>query len=314
MVRKASKLAQACRTARERWQQGFQQNITQYHAYHDFVLGKQWTDDESEMLKSFRKPPLQVNKLRVLANNVLGELQQNTPQLQVCPAENCDYETAQIRETLVKEISLNSRAKAVTQIAASQALIGGFGAICVDTDYTHPGAWEQDLYIRSTRDATRFWWDLAAEETSKIDGMQGGYWYRMSRAKFRSLYGKNIEERISSSSIMASKEEIAIAVSPTNEGVGQFSYADDDSIVIMMWYRRKHKTDTLYRLSNGRSVYQDEMDKLVSASVQRNVDMMIESAQMDVDMDMPLDMNADTVTLYDGGEPVRIEDKRTEKR
>jgi hypothetical protein len=85
MARKAPNIAKEARIACEKWRQYFKYNIDQYHRMHSFVMGRQWTDDEEDMLKTYKKVPLQFNKLATLVNSLLGEQQQNTPQLEVVP-------------------------------------------------------------------------------------------------------------------------------------------------------------------------------------------------------------------------------------
>ena len=61
MVRKSEKIAKNARVRVEKWQSYFKENINQYHMMHEFVLGKQWKDDEEEMMTSYNKIPLQFN-------------------------------------------------------------------------------------------------------------------------------------------------------------------------------------------------------------------------------------------------------------
>ena len=132
MAKKAEKLAHQARLACEKWREYFKFNIDQYHMMHTFVWGQQWTDDEEDMLKTFRKVPLVSNKLAAMANSLCGEQQQNTPQLQVVPMTNCDEQTAKIRELIIKDIMFSTSAHTVYQVAAAQAFIGGFSAFCID--------------------------------------------------------------------------------------------------------------------------------------------------------------------------------------
>jgi len=326
MVRKAEKLARSARIACEKWQEYFRTNIDEYHRIHNFVLGKQWTDDEEDILKTYKKVPLQFNKLATLINTLLGEQQQNTPQLQVVPLENCDQEVAKLRETIVKDIMFSTNAKTVYQIAATQAFVGGFGAFAWKTDYMYDTSFDLDIIPQSFKDATRCYWDVSAERPNKTDGMHCGYMSRMSRAKFRSLYGKDAESKVvSEGEITASEDEIALAVQPGTGGT-EFSWADDDSITVLDHFVRKHTNTTLYKLSNGRSLDQDELDELIESSIEHNA-MMQEQQMMqmmqpdqqqmpqDQDMEQQPGMdNTDIMTLYDDGEPVRIEDSRPIKK
>lgn len=327
MARKAQKIAREARVACEKWRQYFKYNIDQYHRMHTFVMGRQWTEDEEDMLKTYKKVPLQFNKLATLINSLLGEQQQNTPQLEIVPLSNCDEETASLRSMLVKDIMLSTDAKTVYQVAAGQAFIGGFGAFLVDTDYANSMSFEQDIIYRHFKDSTRGYWDVGAELVSKIDGMHGGYIMRMTRKKFRSVYGKDVEEKIGKeSSITATQEEIALAVQPDSSDT-PFNWADDEGITINHFYKRRFTNDVLYKLSNGRTLDQEEMDELTERSREISAQMMQQQAMMGEYSGMEgmpeqepeqeiaeSPDNMDIVTLYDDGQPVRIEDSRKIKR
>jgi len=355
MAKKAEKIAHEARLACEKWREGFKWNIDQYHEMHTFVLGQQWTDEEEDdMIKTFRKVPMVANKLGAMANSLLGEQQQNTPQLQVVPMTNCDENTAHLRELIVKDIMFSTDATITYQVAAGQAAIGGYSAFYVGTDYTHQRSFDLDICYGHFKDATRTYFDISAETPNKTDGMHCGYITRMSRDKFREIYGKDLEEKISKTmSPTASVEEIALAVQPS-EGEDPFTWADNEAITILDHFKRKFENDTLYKLSNGKTYNQEELDDLIEKS--REMNAQLEENRDDLDLtaaigqDMPGmdlmpnmtnddqglpnedseaqgiasmgDSNAeeveevaieddyDMITLWDDGEPVRIEDKR----
>ncbi len=122
MARHDAKLARDAKIQSEKWKAYWKANIDMYHEMFTFVMGRQWSDDEEDMLKSFKKVPLQFNKLGTLINTLLGEQQQNTPQIEVNPLSNCDQSTAQIRQVVTKDITLSSNSKSIYQEAAKQAL------------------------------------------------------------------------------------------------------------------------------------------------------------------------------------------------
>ncbi len=355
MVKKAEKIAHEARVAYEKWFESFKWNIDQYHEMHTFVLGQQWTDEEEDdMIKTFRKVPMQANKLGAMANSLLGEQQQNTPQLQVVPMTNCDENTAHLRELIVKDIMFSTDATITYQVAAGQAAIGGFSAFYVGTDYTHQRSFDLDICYGHFKDATRTYFDIGAETPNKTDGMHAGYITRMTRAKFREIYGKDLEEKISKTmSPTASKDDIALAVQPS-EGEDPFIWADSEAITIIDHFVRKFVNDTLYKMSNGKTYNQEELDELIEKS--RDMNSQLEENRDDIDLSQAIgkempgmnlmpnvtnhdqtlpsspneaqgtasmgDSNAEEVeevpeyfdenmmTIWDDGEPVRIEDKR----
>jgi len=351
MASKAEKLAREARIACEKWRQYFKYNIDQYHKMMGFVLGRQWTEDEEDMLKKYKKVPLQFNKLATLVNSLLGEQQQNTPQLEVVPLSNCDEETASLRSMVVKDIMLGEDAKTVYQVAAFQSFVGGFGAFLWDTDYASSRSFDQDMIPRHFKDASRSYWDLGADRVDKTDGMVCGYVARMTRPKFREVYGKDIEEKILNDvGVSASKEEIALATDPALKN-DSFSWADDEGITINHFYKRKFVKDMLYKLSNGKTLNQEEMDELIKKSRETTARLLeqqmmmgeysgLEMGRHPMDMETPpplqppmmghpqqapigmepkawpelSQVNDEFITLYDDNEAVRIEGKREIRR
>ncbi len=373
MARQNEKIARQARIACEKWRGYFKQNIDLYHIMHTFVLGAQWDqDEEDDMIKTFRKVPLTANKLGTMSNSLLGEQQQNTPQLQVVPMTGCDEEVAHLREIITKDIVFSSNATIAYQVAAGQAAIGSFGAFCVGTDYTHSKSFDLDITHYHFKDSTRCYWDVGAESINKTDGTLCGYVSRMTRVKFREVYGRDIEENIlKTSGITQTQEEIALAVQP-DETDDPFTWADDESVSIIDHYVRKYEKDTLYKLSNGNILNQEEMDELIEHSKETNArnqqmeleqmlmgqnspntsnpeqepgqtpqnmgelapqtgdgfgvtgnhDILPQENGMDVDRynkapQLAVETEEDTfetMTLWDGGEMVRIEDKRPSKK
>jgi len=271
MAKKAEKIAHEARLAVEKFREDFKWNIDQYHEMHVFTLGQQWTDEEEDdMIKTFRKVPMVANKLAALANALLGEQQQNTPQLQVVPMTNCDEQTAHLRELIIKDIMFSTDATITYQVCAGQAAIGGYSAFYVATDYTHQRSFDLDIVYGHFKDATRAYFDLGSETKQKTDGMHSGYISRMSRPKFREIYGKEIEENISKIySITQSEDEIALAVQP-DQNEDPFTWADDDGITIIDHFKRKYRKDTLYKMSNGKTYNQEELDELIEKSQEMN--------------------------------------------
>jgi hypothetical protein len=330
-----------CRDFIEKWKTYFKFNIDEYHNMHRFVMAAQWNQEETDILKSFKKVPLTFNKLSTLINTLLGEQQQNTPQIEIVPLSNCTQETAKLRQIVVKDIMLSSDAKTVYQVAASQAFIGGFGAFIIDTDYTHDKSFDQDIVYRSIKDATRCYWDIGAEHINKIDGMRCGYITRMTRDKFKQLYGVDVENTVladDSKKAVPTNSEIAAAVETTIQGDLGFGWADDHSVTIIDDYERTFKKDTLYKLSNGETLNQEEMDELIESSKEHiakleEARMMMQEAQKAMQMmnggdygmqpqEMPMPIepmqaqvsDEDIIPLYMNGEVVRIEDERPSKK
>lgn len=245
MARKDVEKCDEIRKCIETWENYWKDCKNDYNEYTQFIWGNQWLDEEARVFESYKKIPLTFNKLAPLANHILGEQRQNTPSLQVVPSNDVPEPVAEVREALVKEISLNSKAKNVYQIAFQSALVGGYGAYYIDTEYEGDYTFNQILTIRALAIATRGYWDHSAMCSTKTDGRHGGFRERMSRSKFGSVYGKRIE----------------LDIPPSNIEEGSV-FNDDESVTICTHWERKYETEMIYQLSNGRVVNKKELDGL----------------------------------------------------
>lgn len=248
MARKDLKLAQKIRDRIKKWDDYWKFNRDQYHEFMDFVMGDMWKEDESKVFTRYNKIPLTFNKLAPLVSYMLGEQRQNTPALQVCPDENTPEETVEVREALVKNIIFDSDAKIAYQGAFQQALIGGYGAYGICTEYENEYSFNQQIKIFPIVDPTKCYWDVSAKSPCKTDGMYAGTRTRISRAKFRGMYGEKLERNIPASTY--------------TDDTSLMSFSDDDSITIIDDYERKYDSVTLYKLSNGRNVDATELESL----------------------------------------------------
>ena len=246
MPRKNINKAQKIRQYIADWGKYWKKNKDTYNDYTQFIWGNQWLDEEARVFETYKKIPLTFNKLAPMANFLLGEQQQNTPSLECKPvSENLPVETVDVYSALVQEITQDGKSKEVFQCAFGCAIVGGYGAFYAETEYRNNYTFEQVLRAKEVVIPTRCYWDRSAETMTKSDGMYAGYQTRMSRAKFKALYGKKIERDIP----------------PSNLEDGTV-FDDDDSITIITHWERDYKPVTIYQLSNGQVVEQVEFDSL----------------------------------------------------
>jgi hypothetical protein len=250
MATKDIELTKKIRDRIKKWDDDWRFNKDQYHEFTSFIMGSQWTEDESKLFIDYKKIPLSFNKCAPMINHLLGEQRQNTPNLQVVPEQGVDYETSATREALIKDISLNSHAKWVYQQAFAQAAIGGFGAYMIDTEYENNWSMNQVIVLKEVRDPTWCYWDRSAMSPCKTDGMVAGTRIRMSRKMFAEVYGEDIERQIGSE---ANYDE--------GSATG-WIFSTDDEITVIMHYEREYDVEKIYQLSNGRVITKKEMKGL----------------------------------------------------
>jgi hypothetical protein len=271
MPRKNPEFARKIQDNIEKWRNYWKDNKNQYDDFTQFTWGNQWLDDEARVFETYKKIPLTFNKVAPLINHLVGEQRQNTPSLQVAPNENVPEETAETREALVKDITFDSESKVAFQIAFQCAAVGGFGAFRIITEYEHDNSFDQVIRIKPIPIPTRCFWDQSAENSCKTDGMYCGFTLRMSRKKFKSIYGKKIEQEIAN--LTLDDEENTV-------------FNDDDAITMIYYFHREYSTIKLRQLSNGRAVEPDEFKRLER-----------------------IDLDGDEI-LLDQSEPVTVADER----
>lgn len=252
MPKKDPEKCRKIRDRKDKWDKYWTLNRSLYYEWIDFVLGDQWREDESKLFERYNKIPLMSNKLGVLANHLLGDQIQNTPNLQVRPDDDVPVETANTRAALVKNINLNSDTATIYQTAYLQAVIGGYSAFRVGTEYIHEDEFDQEIKFYGFTDPNRCYWDLSAQTPCKTDGMHSGFTTRVSRKWFSDKYGNDIESQIGTTSIT---EDSTMA------------FADDDSITICDDYERTAEKYTIYKLSDGSIVNSDEYKKLEKGKI-----------------------------------------------
>jgi hypothetical protein len=252
MPRLSRSQCQDIRVEIRKWDDYWRFNIDQYHEVTQFVMGDQWREDEARVFETYKKIPLTFNKLAPLLNHLLGEQRQNTPALQINPSANVPEKTAEIRTALVKDISLNSEAKIVYQNGFAQAAIGGFSACLAINDYENTTNFEQIIKIKGFKDPTRCYWDISAEDICKVDGIHSGFRTRVSRKKFKQMYGRDLEQSIGSEG---------------NDETSQ-GFWDDDQITVIDWFGRKYNKVKLLQLSNGIVIESKDMDTLEKVVVE----------------------------------------------
>lgn len=245
MARKNPEKAEEIRNNVSMWENYWKDNKDTYNEFNQFVWGNQWLDDEARVFETYKKIPLTMNKIAPLINHMLGEQRQNTPSIECIPDDTVPVETIEVREALVKEITFDSTAKVVFQTGFQCAASAGYGAWHLDTEYESDDSFLQVIRIREGKIPTRYFWDPSDTSQCKTEGMFAGFKTRMSRKKFKSIYGKKLEKDIPPSTL----EEGSV-------------FNDDESITIIDYYERKYNTTTLYKLSNGREIDRDEFKLL----------------------------------------------------
>lgn len=190
-------------------------------------------------------PCLTINNTRVHNDLIINALSKNGYGIKVRPTGGkASYESSQVMQSIIRRIEYISKASAAYRKVAEQQVDGGVGYILIETAYVSERSFDQDIYLKASRDPTGVYLDPWITEPDGSDANFGYVFERMPRKEFNRKYP-------------AYKDKIGASALDT-------AFADwisDKEIMLVKYYRKKAKPDTLvsYKAEDG-----TEVEKLAS--------------------------------------------------
>lgn len=234
-----------------------------------FIAGEQWPESVRKEREDKGRPVLTLNKLPQYIDQVLGDQRQNRPAIHVHPVEanrsvdaeavpningTQDYTLAEIYEALIRNIEYTSNAEAHYDRAFQHAVEGGFGWLRVLTKYSRDDTFEQDLCITSIGNRFSVIMDPDCHELDYSDAMWGMISERMPRAEFTKRY-----------------PDAQIGDLGDAERSGLSWWHNEDGVRVAEYFSREPANRELLLLSDGRTVWRDEVEKVLDELEQDGV-------------------------------------------
>lgn len=213
------------------------ENRDGYCADMKFTLkpGEQW-DANSKQDRGQDRPMYEFNELRIKCKNAINQIRTNRPQAKIRGFEEGDKELAEIRQGLFLNIWNDSDGDSVTDYCAIHQVVGGMGAIRVDTEYAEDSVSEQDIKIRSVINPMCVLADRNARDELKRDAKHWFVFSKMPNEDFEAKYPK--AERASFELDVELEEELD----------------DEDTTWVAEYWVKKPITRHLCLLSNGKTI------------------------------------------------------------
>ncbi len=239
----------------DKWYSYFSENIRRYKEYKKFTFEEdgQWDENvKYEYDTLYNKPRMTINLCKDFVNKLVGEQRSNTSNFKVKPIlninENSDEKIVEMVSNYLRTISYSSNAKNQYQIAFKNALVGGFAAFRIYTDYEHDNSFDQKPFIEAVKNPLQAFFDPSAQNQCKDDGMFSGVFYYMDVDKFKKKYNK------SDHNLGFINNNI------TNTG-GLFNWYDNDQIAICEYACKRQIKKTIYQLNNGIVVDKNDYER-----------------------------------------------------
>ena len=207
-----------------------------------FAAGDQWPVEIKMQRQLDRRPCLTINKTDTFVRSVVNNMRQQRPRIKVHPvSEGADQPISEVIQGLIRHIEVSSNADAAYDTAADFQVRMGWGYWRVLAQYTDEMAWTQDLYIERIRNPLSVFFDPGSIQPDGSDAMWCLIVAPMKKEEFEAKYpGKALSDFKSGTDDLA-------------------GYAKKDEIMVAEYYRIDERPETLYRLSNGQSVFQSDL-------------------------------------------------------
>jgi Phage P22-like portal protein len=139
-------------------------------------------------------PQIQINQLKNFVQQVENNIRQQNISLTVhATDEEGSEENAEILQGIIRHIEHISNAKQAYLWAAGSCgmLVPGFGFIKLETDYTGPMTFDQEIYIRGVKDPMKILPDFMADQPDFSDAE---FWFEfeeMSKDEYKEKYSNS---------------------------------------------------------------------------------------------------------------------------
>jgi len=190
------------------------------------------------------QPCLTINNTRVHNDLIINQMSKNGFGIKVRPTGGkASYQSAQVMQSIIRRIQYISKGSAQRRKVSEQQVDGGIGYMLIETAYTSERSFDQDIYLKASRDPTAVYLDPWIREPDGSDADFGFIFEKMPRKEFNKKYPNK-------------KDKIGTA--PLDSAFAD--WMNDKEILLAKYFRKKAKNDLLISYKSGN----DEIEKLRS--------------------------------------------------
>ena len=218
-----------------------------------FSAGDQWPVDvqNSRILES--RPCLTINKVDAYCRQIVNQIREQRPRIKAHGMNTQSNEKqAQIITGICRHIELQSDADQAYLNAVDYAVRMGWGYIRVHTDYVKDDSFDQEIYIKPIENPFTVYFD---PNSIMADGSDAE----------RCLITTLIPKKTFSAQYPDAEIDSGFVSRGTGDVVGDWIQKEEIRIA-EYWYTER-ETVVLIQLSDGSSIYEDELDKEMMAEM-----------------------------------------------
>lgn len=231
--------------------------INRYEAIDDlrFAAGEQWDPVVLQQRKSL--PCLVINTIPQFTAQLVGDWRESRKAIKIVPSNNEDTDVAEIREDLVRNIEMQSRADRSYDQAFESMIQCGDGAFKVSVEYSRDDVFDQDVFIRPIEDVMATVWDRFSVDPTGRDARRCWVDDRIPKDEFSRKWpqaagGANLLE-------VDKIDRVTMA-----------GWMDENSYRVTEYWRMIERERTLALFENGRMYEMDDsnMEQIIAENGQ----------------------------------------------
>lgn len=210
-----------------------------------FAGGDQWPVQIQNSRQLESRPCLVINKIDAYCRQIANSQRQQRPRIK-CHGVNTqsDAKLAQIITGICRHVEEQSDADAAYDNAFDFAVRMGWGYWRITTDYVRPDSFDQEIYIKRIENPFMVYFDPNSNEPDGSDAEKCLITEVISKEAFRKMYPD---------------AETDAGFTPRGTGDSQSEWITKEDIRIAEYFYTEYKHTKLVLLSDGTSVYADEM-------------------------------------------------------
>ena len=221
-----------------------------------FAGGDQWPVEIQNSRQLESRPFLTINKIDAYCRQIANSQRQQRPRIK-CHGMNTDSDEkmAQIITGICRHVEEQSDADAAYDNAFDFAVRMGWGFWRITTDYVRPDSFDQEIYIKRIENPFMVYFDPNSNEPDGSDAEKCLITEVVSKEAFRKMYPD---------------AETDAGFTPRGTGDSQSEWITKEDIRIAEYFYTEYKHTKLVLLSDGTTVYEDEMpsqDMMLAAGI-----------------------------------------------
>ena len=210
-----------------------------------FAGGDQWPVEIQNSRQLESRPFLTINKIDAYCRQIANSQRQQRPRIKAHGMNtDSDEKIAQIITGICRHVEEQSDADAAYDNAFDFAVRMGWGFWRITTDYVRPDSFDQEIYIKRIENPFMVYFDPNSNEPDGSDAEKCLITEVVSKEAFRKMYPD---------------AETDAGFTPRGTGDSQSEWITKEDIRIAEYFYTEYKHTKLVLLSDGTTVYEDEM-------------------------------------------------------